>query len=425
MKKLAREIADLEPESGRGYQSPSTNSGAIKSYQKTETSIKTKTAKHEFMNIHPEGHIETNWPKLTYDKIEQRLNANKDGFLPENRDLIKRFILDAKLGKTILKRQKKKVGLKRLVKYIQDLKKLDTFFNKPLDQVNQKDMEKFIIALEEGQIKTKKNKPYAIETQVVIKKMVKKFYKWLQGNNKHYPDLVEWIDTSFQIKDYKAITKDELNKILTLMTSTEGYKLIRNRALISFLFDTGARADEVLNIRLGQIKKDGDSYKVRIEFSKTKPRTISVPLYSSYLEEWMQIHPLKNNDLAQLFPIQYKWLHKIVTNAGKLINKKLSPHGLRHSSVSYYCNHLNRFQLCYRYGWSMSSKQPDRYIDREGIHEEEVKSKIENNNMEALKETNQVLTRRIALMEDQMRALFGDDLDEAKRIINMFKKSSS
>ena len=52
-----------------------------------------------------------------------------------------------------------------------------------------------------------------------------------------------------------------------------------------------------------------------------------------------------------------------------LKNKSVTPQVLRHSSATYYTKYLNHFQLCYRYGWSMTSKMPERYIDRAGVDE--------------------------------------------------------
>ena len=68
------------------------------------------------MKIHPEGKIDAK-PVISFERIIERLDENRDDFLLENRDTLKKFIYDARLGKTILGREKKKVGLKRLLKY--------------------------------------------------------------------------------------------------------------------------------------------------------------------------------------------------------------------------------------------------------------------------------------------------------------------
>jgi len=231
----------------------------------------------------------------------------------ENRILLERFLRDAELGKTIKKRSKKKIGSLRLLKYLQDLKKLDAHFRKPLDRVTQKEMETFITDLEKGRITQKNGQPYASETQVCLKKIVMKFYRWLGK-----PELVEWFDTSYELKDYRTISKEQLDYLLETMTSRSPATLARNRALLAFLFDSGARADELLNIRIGDLSQERE-YKVRITVSKTEKRTLILPLASRYLGAWLDLHPARDVPAAQLFPLNYHALFNQVARAGALL----------------------------------------------------------------------------------------------------------
>lgn len=368
------------------------------------------------IKIHPEGKIPAKTPPK-YETLMKRLDENKDEFVPANRDTIRKFIQEARLGKTIRGREKKKIGMKRLLKYVQDLKKLDHYFQKRFEDIIENDMERFILDLEDGKIKTPKGKPYAQETQVSIKKIIKKFYKWLLGNNRQYPERVIWFDTSHELPEYNCINKKQLDKILTLMTSTKSEWLVRNRALIMVLFDGGMRAEELLNIRLKNIKYDGETYKVRIEHSKTKKRTLSLPMCKKHLDTWLDIHPAKHEEQAQLFPITYDAMRHLIGRLGKHIGMKLTPHDLRHSSCTYWCQHITHAQMCYRYGWSMNSKMPQRYIDREGLNEDKLVEIARNNREENLKQENQKLSKRLAALEDHMNQLFKTDVEEARKIV--------
>lgn len=390
--------------------------------------------KYNNFKIHPEGKIDAKRVQ-TFEEVMQRIEENRDNFLIENKELIKRFIYDARLGKTIIGKQKKKIGIKRIVKYIQDLKKLDVYFKKPLDKLTNKDMEKFIVDLEEGKInyvtdlKNLNNvvnktitKSYAPETQVAIKKVIKKFYKWLWGNNKTFPSIVEWIDTSIEIVDVPTLSKTDIDKLIGFLVSTRAELLIRNKAIFMVLFDSGARAEELLNIRLKHLSYENDNYKIRIEFSKTKQRTLSLPFCKDFLDKWLDIHPAINDPEAQLFPINYNNLFTMIKRAGETLNYKISPHSLRHSSATYWCKYLSRYDLCYRFGWAMSSKMPDRYIDRAGLDQEMVENVIKNTNMEKLQQENQTLNQRVAILEDNLKRLFGADYDEAQKIIELVKQ---
>jgi len=370
------------------------------------------------IKIHPEGKIDAK-PVISFERIIQRIDSNRDNFLPENRDLLKRFIYDARLGKTILGREKKKVGLKRLLKYIQDLKKLDVYFKRPFGNLTETDIERFILDLEDGLIKTVDGRPFALETQVVIKKMIKKFYKWLEGDNIEVPRKVRWIDTSYELPDYVALTKAEVDKILVLHTSNSTFNLLRNRALLMFMFDSGIRAEEVLNVRMRHLSMKNDNYVVRVEFSKTKKRTITLPFCKTYLDQWLDVHPAVTEASAQLFPITYNALLHLVHRFGEIVNKKISPHSLRHSSATYWCQHLTPYELCYRFGWSMSSKMPQRYIDREGLNQEKANKVVRAAKVETLEQENSILSQRLAALEDQMTKFFEKDVKEAKKIIRI------
>ncbi len=88
-----------------------------------------------------------------------------------------------------------------------------------------------------------------------------------------------------------------------------------------------------------------------------------------------------------------------------ILNKRVTPHILRHSSATYYANHLSHFQLCYRYGWSMASNMPNRYLDREGIFEQETTKKIQSNDILNLEKQNQLLKEEISHIKESNQEL--------------------
>lgn len=341
-----------------------------------------------------------------------------------NKKLIARFIADAGLGKTIRGKAKKKIGRPRQVKYLQDLKKLDRFFAKPLDEVTQEDMERFITALEDGGLSKKNGEPYATETQVAIKKIVIKFYKWLNAGTPS--PLTNWIDTSYRIKDHRALSKDEVELLARNMTSTNNELLVRNRTLVLFLFDSGCRIDETLNIRLRNLENRDGTYYVRVEHSKTKPRTIGLPLSTPALQEWLGVYSCRNDPEATLFGTTYKSCYDLLRRAGaRLLGMSVTPHMLRKASATYWASHLGRYPLCRRFGWSMSSRQPDRYIDQAGLDEEQVTRTVERTHIAELEGQNRELQERLGIMEEQMRALLGTEIVEVKRLLAQLQGGAS
>jgi hypothetical protein len=74
---------------------------------------------------------------------------------------------------------------------------------------------------------------------------------------------------------------------------------------------------------------------------------------------------------------------------------------LRHSSATFYANKLrNRFQMCYRYGWTMSSKQVDRYIDREGLFEHETAETVKSDEVGFAQRQSRELAEELILLRE-------------------------
>ncbi len=351
--------------------------------------------------------------------FETALNSLKHRYtgIERNKELILVFIRDCRLGKTIKGKQKKVIGVARCTKYIHILKKISSWFNKPFDEVAQADMEKLIEDLENDKYKaelkgrdgkTIRVKKYAHSTKLDYKRTIKKFYKWLLGNNDHYPELVEWIETYDIVREIRALRRKEVEKLADALG-------IRNKAIVMFLFDSGARVEEALNVRLGDLTKAADSYKVRIAHSKTKPRTIHLPICPKYLEMWLNECGQKD-EKSFLFPLTYEALRRMLHRAGKkVLNKHVTPHMLRHSSATYYANLIkNPYKLCYRYGWVMSSDMVNRYLDREGILEEETPEIVKTHDISKLEKDNQFLKEELAIVREFNRELKAD-VEEVKK----------
>ena len=351
-----------------------------------------------------------------YEKALLKLEKDKS-ILPGNREIISRFLRDAELGKTVKNREKKKISPGRCLKCLVLLRKVSEWLNKDFDKVTQEDMERLIVDVEKDRIKTVKGTPFTESTKVDIKKIIKKFYKWLLGNNEHYPQIVDWIDTYNKVPEVPALMRWEVEKMV------EHAKTTRDKAMIMLLFDSGARPEEFLNLRLEDVKVKRDSmkelqpyntelgekdyYLIRIKISKTKPRTISVIMCTKTLKGWLLEHPERNNPQVQLFPLDYGAMKMVMHRIGKrALGKSVYPYLLRHSSVTYYCNKLTQYQLCYRYGWSMASKQPARYIDREGINEQETARIIKTDEISKQLEENQILKEEVTRLISEQREIW-------------------
>jgi site-specific recombinase XerD len=333
----------------------------------------------------------------------------------QDKKRIEQFVDDCSIGKN----SRKKVEKSRLRRYLQSLSWLSRQLEKPFLNITEKDAEKLYRDLQDDKIKKADGRTYTPNTKNEFIKTIKKFGKWIYKDKpEKYQRVFGWMHTFEEQQEIPALSKEEIDKLAK--TSS-----IRDAALLMFMFDTGARAEELLNIRIDDLREEqigkDTFFKVRIRFgtTKTKARTITIPLATPYIKNWLSMHPQGNDKSCFLFPITYDYLRKILYRKGKILSKRIYPHLLRHSSATYYCNRLNQYQLCYRYGWSMSSKQPQRYIDREGIEEEKTAEIIKYDETSKLRKENQLLKEDIQKLKESDKIV----AEKLVNLLNFFKSN--
>jgi integrase len=342
----------------------------------------------------PEGKIDIHNSREKYARALELLESDKK-IIVENKKIILNFLKDCETGKTIKNKAKKKIGPTRCNRLLDMLKFISNSTNKRFDKLSQDEMETFILGFESDKFKKQNKKKFSESTKNYYKIGFRKFGNWMKTKGLNNLDF-SFMETYQQIKEVQALTRNEVDKMINRAS------LSRDKALVIALFDSGARIEEFLNIRMKHLTKKEDYYMVRIEFSKTKPRTISIPMSTKLLEEWLQEHPARNKPEAQLFPMSYDHVRMAINRLGKkALNKHVTVHQMRHSSVTYYCNKLNPYQLCYRYGWSMVSSQPARYIDREGINEQETAELVKGDEISKVRKENQEIREDLTRLKEE------------------------
>ncbi len=390
-----------------------------------------------------------NFDKYLMSKMEKL--ENDPTLSKRNKEIILRYLKESQLGKTVRKGQKREIGSGRNLQtagYLTMMAK--DWFKKDLDKVTQEDMEKFIMDLNKGAITTSrrnpghKPSPYSAGTKSNIKKFIRKFYKWLLTGNKHYPELVEWIDTSKKEAEVQAVRG--LDK--GVWQIVEIIPTLNKKALVWASFDSGFREGEIISCTLSDLEKREDGiFYLTCKESKTKPRTVSLPISSELLTRWLEKHPDKDNPDANLWQTSRRQFYKTVRLYGKkALGKHITVHMLRHTSATYYAPKLDRTTFCKRFGWSYASKSPDRYIDFAKVSQNKVvevikaekygqlsqefdQIKLENN---LLRENMEKLAKRLQHYEEASssidRALSGDKglMEQLKKaVIEEMKKETA
>lgn len=368
------------------------------------------------------------FPKMSTMKQEQKIDVHNsvkrfnqtierfeldETISKGNRELIILFLNDCKLGKTVRNRQKKLIKERRLYKYLYHLKFVARCINKDFDKLVMSDMEKFIKDLQDNTLRIEtengdfKEIKYSEETKRDIKVALRKFYKWLWGNCERHPEIVSWFDTSNPEKDVDALDEKEVEKLVSFAPG------VMEKALVWSLYESGARPEEFLNIRIRHVTEKDTYFTFRIEYSKTFKRT--APIYEepyrargiSYLKEWLTIYERNNIPSAQVFPIGYRTFCNLVKELGRrALNKSISPKFLRDSRATFLARKkVGRYQMCKLMGWSMSSQMPDRYIDRAGVSEEEAIEAIRRDDFSKASEENLELKRKLLEIEKKYQEM--------------------
>jgi len=368
----------------------------------------------------PQGFFDFHKKEEYYARKIEKIKS--DPYLSEhNRKIILRYLQDSELGKTIKKGQKKVIGAGRNLEVAGYLMKMaNEWFKKDLDKITQPDMEKFVLDMDKGKIQTQFGTPYSSDKKSNIRKFIRKFYKYLLGDGRHYPELVDWIDTSKKESQIEAVPGLDQGvwKIVELIPE------IKKKALVWATFDSGFREGEILNCSIKDVEKRQDGvFYLTCRHSKTRPRTVSLPYSSELLGRWLEIHPKKDDPNAQLWQTSRVMLYKTVKlYAKKALNQNVTVHMLRHTSATFYAPKLDRVAFCKRFGWSYNSPSPDRYIDFAKVNENKVVEMVKGEKIQDLKKEldefkirNQALTDQMSIMQKEME-------EQVKRNMESYKQ---
>jgi site-specific recombinase XerD/ribosomal protein S27AE len=259
------------------------------------------------------------------------------------------------------------LSLVRVEKYVNTLRKIGEMLGKDFDKASKKDIEDLVYRIERSS--------YSPWTKHDYKVALKKFYKWLKGNNEEYPEEVRWIKTTLKEKDLllpeQLLTEEEVMKLVDAASNP------RDKAFIITLYESGARIGELGSMHIRDVSFEENYARLMLK-GKTGSRRVIVIASSPYLATWIQNHPLKNDPDAPLwvnigtvnryeamsYPALAKLLRASAQRAG--LNKKIHPHKLRHSRATFLASKLTEAQMNQVFGWKQGSDMPSVYVHLSG-----------------------------------------------------------
>ncbi|OIO26751.1 hypothetical protein AUJ14_01275 [Candidatus Micrarchaeota archaeon CG1_02_55_22] len=207
---------------------------------------------------------------------------------------------------------------------------------------------------------------------------LRRFYKWLLGDNDAYPPQIKWWKAPRDSGHIKLRPEDLLTPE-DIQAMTSYCRNARDRALLNVLYEGGFRIGEAASMRIDSVSFDELGARVRV-VGKTGERTARL-LKVQYLIEWLRQHPLRQNPDAPLWcsscqcerlrgkPLSYASIRKQLADLAKRagINKPVNPHALRHAAATRLVKlGVSREMRCRQMGWTLSSTMDNRYVHLNG-----------------------------------------------------------
>lgn len=208
---------------------------------------------------------------------------------------------------------------------------------------------------------------------------LKPFYNWLNKG-----EVVKHL--KFCGGEIRPITPSELltpEEVIKLANEAGRMRREEYKVAILTLFESCAKISECLSLKLGDVvfssvlDKGGHRKLIAtLYFSRSKgnvpKQPVTLVMFASELKRWVDNHPVGESDswlfpspLDHSRPLSTDTIYYILYEAGGRlgIKKRLNPHFLRHSGLSFFANSkgYNEQLLMWRAGWKNTS-MAKRYI---------------------------------------------------------------
>ena len=287
-------------------------------------------------------------------KIKSILNY--EGYTKEQKEILNKYYSNL---------ERKGDKEQTIIGRLQSLKLLFRDLNKDISQVKLKDIDKYLKFI----------KKYKENTIAERKIFLIVFFEWYYKKKKEDIPLIAGIKvkSSNTIKlPEEILTPDEIKEMIQVADS------LRDKAIISLLYETGARRGEFLQFKIKHIDLVNKEYcMTHIPEGKTKARLIPIIYSVPHLQNWLNSHPDRNNPNAPLFcclgkyrgkPISYDTLKWIVKTMAKRVEtkKKVYPHAFRHARLTQLGKELTEQELKKFAGWTASSNMASVYVHLSG-----------------------------------------------------------
>jgi len=270
-----------------------------------------------------------------------------------NKDIINKFVIHCRRDRLA------KSTITTYVNYLRwmilNFKKAG--YTKNLDELEQDDFDMFLIYMED----VEEASPGTLRN---YKKVTKKFFRFLTDD-----EIPRWVKR-LKLEDIEThVQPGDLPDQKDVSAMIDACTNARNRAIVATFYDGGLRPGALGSCLVGGV--ESNQYGSIIYLSKTSksrkttpPKGIPLTWSSGYLQQWLAVHPFKDDPNAPLWvtldknheALSYNSIRKIVKNAGKKVGIDIYPYLLRHGAVTnWVLDDFNEQQIKHRAGWSKGS----------------------------------------------------------------------
>ncbi|AAM05234.1 tyrosine-type recombinase/integrase [Methanosarcina acetivorans] len=207
------------------------------------------------------------------------------------------------------------------------------------------------------------------ETSIYLYKMaLKKFLRIIEKEG--LSKLIKCKNPATKKLPEDILSKEDIEKLLSAARNP------RDKALIATLYESGARKGELFSVRLKHIVFDENGCIVTLPEGKTGARRVRLVFAASYLRQWIECHPTKDNRDSYLFVSSRddhplisttalkEGLDRISKRAG--VKKRVNPHAFRHARATHLAGHLTEQQMKIYLGWTENSSMASVYVHLSG-----------------------------------------------------------
>jgi site-specific recombinase XerD len=218
---------------------------------------------------------------------------------------------------------------------------------------------------------------YKPSTIATYKACLKRFMTWLAdpeafGSHSTPPPTVRWMTVHVRKRDITRLPRNALLTPAEIEHTLDTCTSSRNRAMISTLWETGARIGEHGNLRICDVVPAPYGYYLELN-GKTGQRSILIVSSAPDLRSWLAGHPFREQPDAPLWlsrngsmaAMQYASIRKLLQEcfhaAG--IKKRVYPHLFRHSRATHCLASgiFNEAQSKAYFGWTPGSDMLSTY----------------------------------------------------------------